>query len=376
MLTEIARFFSTKGFMPHGMCLLWKPSVLWTLVISNALIFISYVLIPLALVYVYVKRREFDYIWIFLLFGAFIVLCGITHLNTIITFWNPIYGFEALVDFLTGLVSFTTALVLWRLVPQLLSIPTAEQLRKQNADLKRTLAELRRSYESLDEFAYIASHDLKEPLRGISHFSTIIAEDYKDKLDDEGKYELATIKKLSIKMTQLIDGLHAYSRATRTDDKYEHVDIKALIEDKITLLENYLKTKNGSIQLRNEFPKIYCSRAAIGEILYNLMQNGIKYNDSMQPKVEITYFDKKDKHLFCVADNGIGLNKKELKKAFHIFRRVDGSEAYGEGTGIGLNIVERMVKHAGGEVWIESELGKGTKVSFTIRKNKSDGKRK
>lgn len=372
MLTKVAQFFSTKGFMPHGMCLLWKPSVLWTLVFSNALIFISYVLIPVALVYVYVKRREFDYTWIFLLFGAFIVLCGITHLNTIITFWKPVYGYEALVDLLTGIVSFATAVTLWLLVPSLLKIPTAEQLRQQNENLKETLTELRRSNESLDEFAYIASHDMKEPLRGISHFASILQEDYQHELDGDAKYELETIKKLSINMTKLIDGLHKYSKVTRNQESRESIDIKKVIQDKVELLSGYLLSKNASVTIPSVFPEIYCNPTSVGEIFYNLIQNGIKYNESTRPTVEISYYDNKGKHLFCVADNGIGIEKQDIKQAFHIFRRVDDSQKYGEGMGIGLNIVERMVKRAGGDIWMESKKGKGTKVYFTLGKNKND----
>lgn len=372
MLIEVARFFSTKGFMPHGMCLLWKPSVLWTLVFSNALIFISYLLIPFALVYVYVKRREFDFIWLFLLFGSFIVLCGITHLNTIITFWKPVYGYEALVDLLTGIVSFTTAIVLWILVPRILKIPTAEQLKQQNTALKKTLTDLRRSNESLDEFAYIASHDMKEPLRGISHFASILQEDYSHKLDDEGKYELETIKKLSINMTNLIDGLHKYSKVTRNQETVDIVDIKQVIQEKLELLSNYLESKNASVKLLSELPRIDYNPACIGEIFYNLIHNGIKYNNSTCPTVEVSYYDSNDKHLFCIADNGIGMDEKDIKQAFHIFRRGDESNKYGEGMGIGLNIVERMIKRAGGEIWVESTKGEGTKIYFTLGKDKNE----
>ncbi len=124
MLEVIKGFFSTKGFMPHGMCLFWKPSVLWTLVLSNGLIALSYTLIPTILLIVYMKRKDIKYTWLFLLFAAFILLCGATHALHVVTYWKPIYGVQGLVDALTGVVSFVTAIVLWRLMPDLLSIPT------------------------------------------------------------------------------------------------------------------------------------------------------------------------------------------------------------------------------------------------------------
>lgn len=368
MLTGMARFFSTQGFMPHGMCLLWTPSVLWTLVVSNAMIFVSYMAIPLALVYVYWKRQEFQYIWIFLLFGAFIILCGFTHLDTIITYWYPIYGIAAVTDLATGIVSVLTAIILWRLVPSLMRIPTMKGLEEQNKALEQTLKDLKRSNEELDEFTYIASHDMKEPLRGISHFASILLEDYENELDNDAQYELRTIKKLSVQMTHLIDGLHKYSRVTRNEGKTELVNLKTILENKIELLTDYLNRRNASVQTITEIPRINCNPVFIGEIFYNLILNGIKYNESETPKVQIIYYDKKDKHLFCVADNGIGIKEEDLKKVFHIFRRVDKTNKYGEGSGIGLNIVEKIVKRAGGEVWIESKENEGTKVYFTIIK--------
>ncbi|MDF1678708.1 MAG: ATP-binding protein [Legionellaceae bacterium] len=137
MIEVIKGFFSTKGFMPHGMCLFWKPSVLWTLVLSNGLIALSYLLIPTILLTVYLKRKDIQYTWLFLLFAAFILLCGTTHALHIVTYWKPIYGMQGLVDALTGIVSFTTAIVLWKLTPELLSIPTPEAYRISQEKYKK-----------------------------------------------------------------------------------------------------------------------------------------------------------------------------------------------------------------------------------------------
>lgn len=140
MLDVIKGFFSTKGFMPHGMCLFWKPSVLWTLVVSNGLIALAYLLIPSILLFVYLKRKDVQYTWVFLLFAAFILFCGTTHALHVVTYWNPIYGTQGLADALTALVSLTTAFVLWRLVPSLLEIPTIEAF-KASEEKYKTLVE-------------------------------------------------------------------------------------------------------------------------------------------------------------------------------------------------------------------------------------------
>ncbi len=137
MIEVIKVFFITKGFMPHGMCLLWKASVLWTLVLSNGLIALSYLLIPAILLTVYLKRKDIQYTWLFLLFAAFILLCGTTHALHVVTYWKPIYGVQGLVDALTGIVSFATAIVLWKLTPELLSIPTPEAYKVSQEKYKR-----------------------------------------------------------------------------------------------------------------------------------------------------------------------------------------------------------------------------------------------
>lgn len=135
MLAKILSFFTTQGFMPHGMCLLWKPAVLWSLVIGNGVTALAYTLIPISLTYIYIKRKDVKFNWIFLTFAAFIILCGMSHVMTIVTYWNPIYGWEAVIEMLTAIVSLVTAFVLFRLIPKILAFPTITTLEEQNKAL-------------------------------------------------------------------------------------------------------------------------------------------------------------------------------------------------------------------------------------------------
>lgn len=135
MLAKILSFFTTQGFMPHGMCLLWKPAVLWSLVIGNGVTALAYTLIPISLTYIYIKRTDVKFNWIFLTFAAFIILCGMSHIMTIVTYWNPIYGWEAVIEMLTAIVSLVTAFILFRLTPKILAFPTITTLEEQNKAL-------------------------------------------------------------------------------------------------------------------------------------------------------------------------------------------------------------------------------------------------
>ncbi len=247
----IDNFFATQGFMPHGMCLLWKPAVLWTMVAGNAVIALSYFMIPIALIYLITKRKDIGFKWIFVLFGIFILACGCTHVMSIVTLWQPMYGLEALVLAITGVVSFLTAILIWPLLPVLFKIPSPWQLEKVNDALNQ-------SNKELDDFAYIASHDLKEPLRGISNFSSFLLEDYHDKLDEEGKNQLHTLMRLSQRMEALINDLLIYSRLGRAELVFQPCNINEIVDNKLQLLDTYIQENNAEI-----FIKKHCRRSCV-----------------------------------------------------------------------------------------------------------------
>jgi signal transduction histidine kinase len=361
VMKAIDSFFQTQGFMPHGMCLLWKPAVLWTMIIGNGIIALSYFLIPVALIYLIIKRRDIGFKWIFVLFGLFILACGVTHVMSIVTLWNPMYGLEALILLFTGIISLLTAILLWPLLPVLFKIPSPWQLEKLNEALNQ-------SNKELDDFAYIASHDLKEPLRGINNFSSFLLEDYHDKLDEEGKEQLNTLKRLSLRMEALINDLLTYSRAGRAELVYQSCNLNEILDDKLQLLDNYLKENNAKVIISKPLPTLICDKARVGEIFYNLIVNAIKYNKSEERKVTIDFREEKDNYIFSIEDNGIGIASEHFDNIFKIFKRLHGRDEYGEGTGLGLTLIKKIIERHKGKIWLSSQVDKGTVFYFSIIK--------
>ncbi|KTD26110.1 two-component sensor histidine kinase [Legionella lansingensis] len=361
VMEAIDNFFQTQGFMPHGMCLLWKPAILWTMVIGNAVTALAYFIIPIALIYLILKRRDIGFKWMFVLFGLFILACGLTHVMSIVTLWKPMYGLEALVLAFTGIVSLLTAILIWPLLPILFKIPSPWQLEKMNEALNQ-------SNKELDDFAYIASHDLKEPLRGINNFSSFLLEDYYDKLDEEGKEQLNTLKRLSQRMEALINDLLIYSRAGRAELVYQPCNLNEVVENKLQLLDSYLKENNANVIIKRPLPMIVCDKARVGEIFHNLIVNAIKYNNSEEKTVTIDFKEANDHYVFSIEDNGIGIAAEHFDNIFKIFKRLHGRDEYGGGTGLGLTLIKKIIERHKGKIWLDSQVDKGTTFYFSIIK--------
>lgn len=362
VLNAIESFFQTQGFMPHGMCLSWRPAILWTIVFGNALIALAYLIIPMALIYLVIKRKDMKFRWIFILFGAFILACGCTHVMSIITLWNPVYGLEAIILAFAGIVSILTAILIWPQLPLILKIPSPWELERLNEELKH-------SNEELDDFVYIVSHDLKEPLRGINNFSSFIAEDYKDKLNNEGKEQLDILRMLSQRMEALINDLLIYSHAGRSELEFQPQNINEIVEEKMRLLSAYLKENNATVTIENPLPTIKCDKSRIGVVFQNLIENAVKYNTNKTKTVKIAYRELRDSYEFSIADNGIGVPAYEYNNIFKIFKRLHERNDFGGGTGMGLTLIKKIVERHHGRIWLNSTVNEGTTFYFTIRKD-------
>lgn len=247
--------------------------------------------------------------------------------------------------------------------------------RRNEQELNRVCEDLIRSNQELDDFAYIASHDLKEPLRGISNYSSFLLEDYNDKIDEGGTEKLKTLIDLSKRMEQLIDTLLDYSRVGRVDLAYGEINLQESVENVLQTLQFTIQEKEIEIRIPKDLPIVECDGARIAEVFRNLITNAMKYNDKEQKWVEVSFDIDPDSSIptFYVRDNGIGIKENKFSTVFKIFKRLHSRNKYEGGTGAGLTIVKRIVERHGGKIWIESELGKGTAFFFTLQEGLHDG---
>lgn len=233
----------------------------------------------------------------------------------------------------------------------------AEDLANLNRDLRRSNAEL-------DAFAYIASHDLKEPLRGIHNYSCFLMEDYGDVLQEDGRVKLQTLVRLSQRMETQIDSLLHFSRLGRVDLNLQETNLNELVHHTLDLLRGRLEETEVDIRIPQPLPSITCDRVLVGEVFSNLIANAIKYNNRDHKWIEIGY--RETDKAFYVRDNGIGINSDHFETIFRIFKRLHGPKRYGGGTGAGLTIVKKIVERHGGNIWVESNPGEGTTFFFTL----------
>ncbi|MGE5429862.1 MAG: PAS domain S-box protein [Syntrophomonadaceae bacterium] len=235
---------------------------------------------------------------------------------------------------------------------------------KMMLQLEETLRNLERSNEELEQFAYVASHDLQEPLRVIANYTQMLSRGYRNKLDERADQLLEFIIEGSRRMQSLIQDLLSFSRITVKGENFVNTDLNAVMHNvitdlKVTIEENSAKIKYGKL------PVIYADTTQIRQVFQNLISNAIKFRGQNDPEIGISA-EKKDKlWLFSVKDNGIGIDPQFKERIFVIFQRLHDRESY-PGTGIGLAICKRIVEHHGGNIWVESEEGKGTTFYFTI----------
>jgi chemotaxis family two-component system sensor kinase Cph1 len=246
-----------------------------------------------------------------------------------------------------------------------------EELQRRAEELQRLNAELEYSNRELDAFAYIASHDLKEPLRGIHTFAHFLLEDYADTLDAAGADKLRTLMRLTQRMESLIESLLHYSHVGRTELALEQTDVQEVVEETLELLAARLQDGQVDVRIPARLPMVRADRVHVGEIFNNLIANAVKYNDKADKWVEIgcTVSPGEDgvlRQAFYVRDNGIGIAAQHHEAVFRIFRRLHGRDEYGGGTGAGLTIVRKIVERHNGRIWLVSQPGVGSTFYFTL----------
>lgn len=227
------------------------------------------------------------------------------------------------------------------------------------------LEELENINRELKDFAYIVSHDLKAPLRGIKTLVGWISSDYKDKLDDKGEEQFELLSQQVHRMHNLIEGILQYSRVGREDEERVEINLNELIAE---VIEMVMAPENISVTIENKLPVIKCERTRVTQVFQNLLVNAIKYMDKPEGRITVGCLEEGGYWKFSVADNGPGIEEQHFERIFKIFKKLSGKDDF-ESTGIGLTIVKKIVELYKGKVWVESEVGKGSTFFFTLSKH-------
>ncbi|GAA5118973.1 GAF domain-containing protein [Luteolibacter yonseiensis] len=247
----------------------------------------------------------------------------------------------------------------FRMLIMELVVSRAEQISELNESLMRT-------NEELDAFAYVASHDLKEPLRGISKYAHQLMESGQME-ETERRAKLESVQRLAVRMDSLLDALLHFSRVGRSTIAVYGVDLNEVLDEALEMVSARRQEIPTEVKVPRALPTIPCDRMRIREIFVNLLSNAMKYNDKPRREIEIGFSEMEDGiTAFHVADNGIGIEPRHHAVVFKIFKRLHGTDAFGGGSGAGLAIVHRLVSQHRGNVWVESTPGSGTKFSFTL----------
>lgn len=347
-----------------------RPEVMWLIVVSDIFIAAAYFMIPVTLALMMRRARvTLHYHWAISLFAAFILLCGVAHVIEIITFFEPLYVLAGWERALTGAVSLLTAFMIVPLVPRLTQMRTPGELAAANArlaaearrreaaeaDLRRTVADLNRAMQELEQFAYITSHDLQAPLRTISGFSQLLQRRYREQFDGDALEFLDFIDKGSRQMQQLIQDLLALSRVGRAaDSRFETRPLQSTLHGVLRTLKPAIEAAGARIEMA-ELPDLTADHALLTQLFQNLIGNAIKFHrPGVPPLVRISARQLDDSMLIEIADNGIGVPQEQLENIFVMFRRLHQAEEY-EGTGIGLAICRKIVAHHGGSIWASAD---------------------
>lgn len=241
-----------------------------------------------------------------------------------------------------------------------------ELQKRHEAELKLRTAvkDLERSNKDLEQFAYVASHDLQEPLRMISGFTKLLESKYKDKLDERGHEYIWFIVDGSKRMSELISDLLSYSRVTTKAAPFTKVDLNKVLSYILTDLKFSVMESEVSIKI-DPLPELKAEATQIKQLFQNLIQNAIKFRNDKNPYVKVSAVKNGNEWTFSIKDNGIGIKKEYYDKIFMLFQRLHEKDKY-PGTGIGLAICKKIVEHHGGKIWVESEEGNGTTFFFTL----------
>jgi light-regulated signal transduction histidine kinase (bacteriophytochrome) len=244
-------------------------------------------------------------------------------------------------------------------------VDISERVRAAEA-LASQARELERSNAELEQFAYVASHDLQEPLRMVVSYTELLEERNRGKLDERTDKYIRYIVEGGKRMQGLVNDLLRYSRVGRKGQPLQSVDTAAVLEHVLDGLQAAIGGSDAEVACEGLLPKVHGDERQLEMVFQNLIANAIKFRHEAPPRVSLSARPSGDAWEFCVADNGIGIDPQYSERIFQMFQRLHERSAY-EGSGIGLAVTKKIVEHHGGRIWLESEPGRGSRFYFTLR---------
>jgi PAS domain S-box-containing protein len=245
--------------------------------------------------------------------------------------------------------------------------------RAAEEELNTALLELARSNRELEQFAYVASHDLQEPLRMVSSYTQLLAERYGEQLDDKAKKYIHYAVDGAVRMQRLINDLLVYSRLSTRGQPFESADTGTLLREAMGNLAVAIDESRVIVEA-DGLPMVQADPAQLVMLFQNLLSNAVKYRSETSPRIHVSARDAGSEWIFSVSDNGIGIDIQYAERIFVIFQRLHTRSEY-PGTGIGLAVCKRIVERHGGRIWVESELGKGATFFFSLPKQRTGDSR-
>jgi len=235
--------------------------------------------------------------------------------------------------------------------------------------LRKEIQKRMQTNNELNTFLYAVAHDLKTPVVSLQGLSSMLIGDYESSIDDNSKMYIQRIQKNSEQIGILIEDLIELSNVYRKRGKLQKVDVSDVISDAAHRLSAQMKDNGTDLTIKGNMPVLQCDREAIGKVFINLIDNANKFigENNINRTIEVGYNSVNGYHKFYVKDNGIGIDAKYHKKIFESFQKLDSKET--RGTGLGLSLTKRIIEAYDGDIWVNSESGKGTTVFFTLPKD-------
>lgn len=382
MLEFLSRLLTERGLPPHGFCLLWDPALIWTHVVSDVLIGLSYFSIPVVLAKFLMRRPDVRFGWVVWLFAAFITACGLTHFLSILVLWVPAYGIEGLVKLATAIISVVTAIALWPLLPKVIALPSPAQLALANASLTA------RVQERDDAIAALQSETAErekteamlrqaQKMEAVGQLTGGVAHDFNNLLmivtgnleraqrlsenNEMVRRALADAMAGADRAATLIQRLLAFSRRQTLQPSPQ--DLNHIISEMAAILETSLGPQcKLELALQPDLPLIMLDRGQTENVLLNLTINA---RDAMPEggNFQIGTRAEGTTVVLSASDNGVGMSDETKTRIFEPFFT---TKPVGQGSGLGLSQVYGFTKQSGGDIHVTSAPGRGTRIELIL----------